>query len=104
MIRVTLGIVPAGGGETEYNLPMELPAVPQEGDYISVTRKGEDITGTEDFIVKRTWWGLEFDDSKSVGGVREIYVECYPAVAGWSTEDHKRLAEPGGLKFDDSMY
>jgi hypothetical protein len=37
-MRVRLVFVPPGGGETEYTLDVEAPAVPHEGDYVCVRR------------------------------------------------------------------
>ena len=56
-MKATLAFVPPGGGEADYYLEFELPGVPQLGDYISIARSGQQ--GTEDFIVRRTWWYLE---------------------------------------------
>ena len=55
---VNLSFVPPGGGEVDYELPMDMPALPSKGDYIVITRTGE--TGSEDFVVKRIWWLFEF--------------------------------------------
>jgi len=41
--------VPPGGGETAFNLTMEMQEIPNPGDYLSISREG--IDGTEDFIV-----------------------------------------------------
>ena len=60
-MKVHLSFVPPGGGETDYSLIIEMPTVPQTGDYISITRPGQQ--GAEDFIVKRTWWNLEYNNN-----------------------------------------
>lgn len=96
-MKVTFCFVPpGGGGEAEYSLAFDLPSIPQAGDYVLITRP--DNPGvTEDFIVKRTWWGLmhprtgtrEEAGTRQAGSVREIYVECYFAQGPWSSDAHK---------------
>ncbi|ARU23662.1 hypothetical protein RSSE_c3279 [Ralstonia solanacearum] len=90
-MKVFLVFVPPGGGEADYQLEMEMPAVPQAGDYITVTRPGQ--TGSEDFIVRRTWWRFEFDDAAKVGKTAGIAVECEFAEAPFSSEAHKRACK-----------
>jgi hypothetical protein len=113
---VKLIFVPPGGGEADFAMNFELSAVPQPGDYISIRRGDE--SKTEDFIVRRTWWTLEFpatgDDTierpDAVGGLVEAAVECEFAVAESSTEAHKISCKhyetkTGRLnKFDASTY
>jgi hypothetical protein len=60
-MKATLVFVPPGGGEADYSLQFDLPAVPQPGDYISVTRPGQE--GYEDFIVRRARWVLSYPSS-----------------------------------------
>ena len=38
-MKARLMFVPPGGGEIDYALDFDLPAVPQPGDYITVTRE-----------------------------------------------------------------
>lgn len=110
-MKVRLIFVPPGGGEADYSLDFDLPSLPQPGDYISVKRP--DVLGTEDFIVRRTWWNLEFPDSKlersasdqTYGGVKTIAIECEFAKGHNSSEEHQRASEGYGAKeFDDSAY
>lgn len=107
-MKVNLSFVPPGGGETDYSLTMDLPEIPHAGDYISVFREG--ATGTEDFIVKRTWWQLAHKDGDKSGTIKEIWVECELALGHMSSESHKRACEnykarTGTLnEFDASMY
>ena len=107
-MKVNLSFVPPGGGESDYSLPMEMPDIPRAGDYISVQREGH--SGTENFIVKRTWWNLHFDEKTGAGATTEIWVECEFAMSPFSSESHKRSCEmyasrKGKLnEFDVSMY
>ena len=106
MIRVRLTFVPPGGGEVDYGLTMDMPALPREGDYISVMREYEgevdkDRLGSEDFIVRRVWWFCKFpDDGKSSHtagkepvGTAEVNVECEFAIGAYSSHAHRRGAE-----------
>ena len=107
-MKVNMSFVPPGGGETDYSLPIEMPEIPRAGDYLSIMRPGQ--SGTENFIVKRTWWNLEFDESKSVGSTSEVWVECEFALSPLSSDNHKRACEmykarKGTIEeFDNSMY
>ena len=114
--QVTLVVVPPGGGEAEYSLQMEVPALPREGDYVTVMRKregpvaGRDI-GTEDFIVRRVWWAFDFpddgrlweySDERTVGTLNGIGVECEMAKGPYSSEAHIRRCGPGAAAFEAS--
>lgn len=117
-MKVTLVFVPPGGGEADYSMDFELPSLPQPGDYISITRPNR--LGTEDFIVRRTWWFLQHPDNslsgesitESVTGTcRGLTVECEFAEGENSTESHKkschmyRNKETGKiLKFEDTAF
>lgn len=108
MVRVRLTFVPPGGGEVDYGLTMDMPALPRAGDYISVMReggkdRGPDYLGSEDFIVRRVWWSCRYPDdglnSHTVGsepvGVAEACVECEFAIGAYSSVAHKRAASTG---------
>lgn len=97
---MTLVFVPPGGGEADYSLDFDLPGVPQPGDYISVTRPDEE--GTANFIVRRTWWSLNYPvgarasltkDTTETGICTGLVVECEFALSPYSTEAHKRACE-----------
>jgi hypothetical protein len=93
-VKATLIFVPPGGGEADYSLVFELPGVPQPGDYISITRPGQQ--GSEDFIVRRSWWTLEHPETGAVettrraGRVVGLGVECEFARGPYSSEEHRR--------------
>jgi hypothetical protein len=116
--QVTLVVVPPGGGEAEYSLQMEVPALPREGDYVTVMRRREgpvagcDI-GTEDFIVRRVWWAFDFpddgrlfeySDDRTVGTLSGIGVECEPARGHYSSDSHLRACGPRARSFEPSGY
>lgn len=116
--QVTLVVVPPGGGEAEYSLQMEVPALPREGDYVTVMRRrdgpvpGREI-GTEDFIVRRIWWAFDYpddgrlyedSDDRTVGSLNGIGVECEPAKGHYSSEAHRRRCGPGARIFEPSGY
>jgi hypothetical protein len=122
MIRVRLTFVPPGGGEADYGLTMDMPALPREGDYISVVRKGgpdrgPDYLGTEDFIVRRVWWNCEFPEDgklsheagKEPVGVAQAGIECEFAIGPFSSPAHRRgaatpKARTPTKEFDNSAY
>jgi hypothetical protein len=108
MVRVRLSFVPPGGGEVDYGLTMDMPALPRAGDYISVSREpwkdiDPDRVGSEDFIVRRVWWLCQYpDDGKGthvVGqepvGIAEACAECEFAIGPYSSVAHKRAASTG---------
>jgi hypothetical protein len=103
-MHVKLVFVPPGGGEADYSLDFELPGVPRAGDYISVMRPNQQ--GTEDFIVRRTWWTLEYPDAPMVqdaknaarGSTKDVVVECEFAKGHYSSEAHQRACEAYGRK------
>ena len=118
-MRIHLVVVPPGGGEAEYTLSMECPAIPQVGDYITVLRDykqgppSDDYLGSEDFKVRRTWWNFSFpDDGKMahtagqepVGQVTSISVECEIAISAFSSKAHIRSGKGKAAEFDESMY
>jgi hypothetical protein len=118
MFEVTLVIVPPGGGEADYSLPMSVPALPREGDYVTVMRNregpvaGVDI-GTEDFIVRRVWWAFNYPDDGAlfhysgeapVGTISGIGIECEPAKGHYSSERHVRSCGSGARTFEASAY
>jgi hypothetical protein len=93
-MKATLMFVPPGGGEADYSLLFELPSVPQRGDYISIRR--HDQQGTEDFVVRRSWWYLEhpetgaYETTRRAGSMAELGVECEFARGPYSSEEHRR--------------
>lgn len=115
-MKATLVFVPPGGGEANYSLDFELPGVPQPGDYISVMRPSEQ--GTEDFIVRRTWWSLSYsypetviigDKPRPCGATKSVMVECEFALGPYSTESHKRSCGGDGhdsqlKRFEDTAF
>lgn len=90
-MKVRLGFVPPGGGETDYSLGFELPAVPQAGDYIMVNR-GEEA-GVEAFIVRRSHWGFAVDEEGQNGRLTEVWVECEFADSDFASPSHKRSVD-----------
>ena len=116
-MKATLAFVPPGGGEADYHLEFELPGVPQPGDYISIARSGQS-GGTEDFVVRRTWWYLEHPDSTPgvsaerapTGATQRVTVECEFARSPYASDGHRRKCDAydsRGLqvvKFDETAY
>lgn len=112
--HATLVVVPPGGGEAEYSLLVEVPALPREGDYVTVMRRREgpvarrDI-GTEDFIVRRVRWAFDYADDgrlyeeaddRIVGTVNGIGIECERARGPYSSDAHLRACGPRARSFE----
>lgn len=85
-MEVRLLFVPPGGGETAYSLEVDLPSIPQPGDYISIFTPEDQ--GTADFIVRRTRWYLNRVHDSARGSVEQIYVEGEFAKGPTSSERH----------------
>lgn len=90
-MKIELVFIPPGGGEIDHSLLVEMPEIPKVNDYISILRPGEG--GTEDFIVKRTWWHLGASDNGGNGTVRKISVDCEFALGPLPSEAHKEICE-----------
>lgn len=118
VFEVTLVVVPPGGGEAEYSLQMNVPALPREGDYVSVMRDregpvaGVDI-GTEDFIVRRVWWAFHYPDDGAlfhyagegpVGTLSGVSIECELAKGHYSCERHVKACGAKARTFEPSAY
>lgn len=122
MIRVRLSFVPPGGGEADYGLTMDMPALPRAGDYISVLRDNisndrPDYHGSEDFVVRRVWWLCKYPDDgsghheagKEPVGIAEANIECEFAIGPYSSKAHKRNAGTGKARapaqeFENTNY
>jgi hypothetical protein len=122
MIRVRLSFVPPGGGEVDYGLTINMPALPREGDYISIVRKvsnevSADNAGSEDFIVRRVWWFCSYSEDgvhthiagEEPVGTAEVCVECEFAIGPMSSPSHKRAAatkkaRASTREFEDTNY
>jgi hypothetical protein len=95
---VHLSCFPPGSGESEYTLAFDMPALPRERDYISVVRP--DQIGSEDFIVRRVNWVLEFPKTAPTGSgdgptgkILNVYIEGEFAESAFSSAEHKRALE-----------
>ena len=126
-MKVTLIVVPPGGGEADYNLEFNLTAVPREGEYVTVARddaladpKPDPHDGGigiyECFFVRRVWWDLRYPSSApfgrtgDIGSAHMIAVEAETARGPHMTSSHRRSCEAyeaRGLPvrtFDNSAY
>ncbi len=109
-MKIQFNFVPQGGGETDFTQIIEMPSVPNVGDYI--TMGSSESGGTEDFIVKRSWYYIKREDDKvSPGTCEEIVVECEFAIGPFSSDSHKKSCENYQIRkgvpakiFDDSTY
>lgn len=83
-----------------------------------ISRKDATTPGYETFVVRRTWWFLEYPDSKAshisddapIGTTKSLMVECEFARGPYMVEEHENAVkayERQGKdvqKFDDTAY
>jgi hypothetical protein len=99
--KMTIVIRELGKTKPDYSLVFDLPEIPRVGDYISIHRPNKPEPYGEDLIVRYVWWRLEHPETRSVvtagtertGGLKEIFVECDPAVGPHSSDDWRDSLE-----------
>lgn len=89
MIQIHFAFVPPGGGETDYSIEANLPAVPQAGDYIMINVPDE--VGSRTLIVRQIWWMIQ--DGGQGANVERLIVECEFARGPFMSESHKAACE-----------
>ena len=102
-MRIRLMVVPPGGGEIDYVQFADVPAIPREGDYVTIV----DSNGIGHFMVRRIWWNfkenegnelLEFTDN-------EVCVEVEEAIGAYTKEaERERLKGQGAKEFEATAY
>jgi len=100
-MKVFLSFVPPGGGEQDYSLNVDLPALPREGDYISVFREQPTVEpqerGYETFYVRRVRWFINADSVE----FSQVTIECEFADSPTASKQHndtcRRYAEKTGV-------
>lgn len=117
-MKATFVFVPPGGGEADYSLDFDIPAVPQPGDYIEMKRAGRE-DGLSSFIVRRTWWYLDYPEpydpysqkTEVTGSTGGVMVECEYAIGRHDSEAHKRSCESEAIgakgplqRFEDTAF
>jgi hypothetical protein len=106
---VTFSVVPPGGGEQAYSFEVDLPALPERGDYVTGW-DGQDRARY--FIVRRRWFYLDVEEQehRSIHTHREIVVEVELARGPVPSKGHRRrcqVYESQGKvpqEFDSSTY
>ena len=91
-MKVTFSVVPPGGGEQDYSFDVDIPALPETGDYFTAfDGKG----GAEYFIVRRRWFYLNVEEAEQRNDYthREIVVEIEFAKGSSPSDSHKRSCE-----------
>jgi hypothetical protein len=85
--------------KVDFSLEFELPAVPRQGDYISVSRPDVHEPFGEDFIVRHVWWRLRhsethgYSTTETPGEFVEVFVECDPATGPYSSQRWRDMLE-----------
>jgi hypothetical protein len=87
MVKVKIVVRELGNAKPDYSLLFDLPELPRVGDYISIYRPDKEELYSEDLVVRHVWWRLRHPETRGVvvheekiGSVREINVECDPAL------------------------
>src|SRR5688500_1880848 len=93
MVRFRVMVREPGRLEPDYSVLVEAPALPREGDYLSVQRPDHERPFGEDMIVAKVWWRFSYpetgavaSDPPEVGWLDEVFVECSPAIGPWSSD------------------
>ena len=85
MTRVIVAAREVGALKIDWQMEFDLPEVPKPGHYISVLRPELPEPYSDDLIVEKVWWRLK-QETGVVGSVKEIFVECIPAIGPWSSD------------------
>jgi len=115
-VQVRLCFVPSGGGPIDYVRDVDMPALPETGDYVIVADQEPDGTAGEvaTFRVRRKWWNIDMvvvqdqDATPQQASVR-VFVECEFAKGPHASANHlanyEQHARASGVRvvFDDSM-
>lgn len=111
MVLVNVVVRELGSLKPDYSLDFDLPEVPAIGAYISVQRPDKQEPFGEDLVVRKVWWRLKHPETggfgshpTKVGSLKEIFVECDPALSPYSSDDWRRLADGAkqrGIEVDE---
>ena len=103
-MKIRLMVVPPGGGEIDYVNFADVPVIPREGDYITVTRD----KNIDHFVVRRVWWNFkEIDIEKGLVELtdQDTCIEVEEAIGTYtSDENRKRLKRQGAKEFEATAY
>lgn len=107
MVQVKIMVREVDSAKPDFSVLFELPEVPRVGSYISINRPDHKEPFGEDLIVKHVWWRLHHPTTggvemgvRQLGEVREIVVECDPAVGPWASDAWRRQYEGRVEEFD----
>jgi hypothetical protein len=115
MVEVVIVVREAGRLKPGFSAKFELPEVPTIGSYISINRPDERDPIGEDLIVRQVWWRLfhpitagsaSEQEYERAGSLKEIMIECDPAIGPYSSRSWRRVNEgkPGVEEFQVSRY
>ena len=102
-MKIRLMVVPPGGGEIDYVNFANVPAVPREGDYVSIIR----AKSVDHFMVRRIWWNFkEIKDRKLLElSDNEACVEVEEAIGEYTDEAKlEGLKSQGAKEFEATAY
>jgi hypothetical protein len=95
-VQINLVMREIGGLRPDWSVRVDVPEVPRVGDLISVHRADCLTDHSDDGIVKKVWWRIDdfgrraivSDQTDIAGELREVVVECAPAIGPWSADHH----------------
>ena len=102
-MKIRLMVVPPGGGEIDYVNFADVPAIPREGDYISIVH----TKSIDHFMVRRIWWNFKEIEGRELLELSgdEIGVEVEEAIGDSSDEaKSERLKNQGAKEFEATAY
>lgn len=111
MFEVTVVVREPGRKKPDYSLPFDLPALPREGDYLSISRPDTPAPWSEDLIVRKVWWRLSHPETNGVssgeplrGISDEIFIECEIAEGPTSSDQWRDTVNTAREKDIDVEY
>ncbi|MBW8056289.1 MAG: alpha/beta hydrolase [Nitrospira sp.] len=102
-MKIRLMVVPPGGGEIDYVNLADVPAIPREGDYVTIVR----AKSVDHFMVRRIWWNFkELEDGEPLEFAdNEVWVEVEEAIGPFTNEAKREgLKDQGAKKFEVTAY
>ncbi|MDE2265231.1 MAG: hypothetical protein KGL29_04975 [Alphaproteobacteria bacterium] len=103
MVQIVVVVREPDRLKPDHTLKFDLPEVPKTGSYISIQRPDHPEPFGEDMIVRQVWWRLRHpqkngavsDTTEKIGTLREIFVECDPALSPYSSDNWRHALGDG---------
>ena len=108
-MRVRFMIVPPDGGEIDHVMFADVPSLPREGDYVSVSQKAGYKIGAF-YIVRRVWWHFkdknqDDDDYGEIDFQDEVCIEVEEAIGAFTEgKVADRMRQNGHKEMEATAY